>query len=768
MLTTTITTLTLKKMKTIYNAFLFALLCIALTASCSKNEFVDINNNTLQKNDTTVSFTATLSIPSLQMQTTIAQKENNTRGLFFNVKDEGKVELELSNTDNDNFPVHLILIPVNSNDRKNRIWHAQTNFKIKDVGYDNIKRVFVPETNITFTSAGMADKWYDDAENNTKEFYLYAFYGISSWDNNNRRLYVNEKDVVAPTHLFKEGDKIELNKDLVVPFVLEDKRRTNPNAPIQTPKGIVVTLEKGQNLNFVLKHKKMSVVPQDIPEFKPVGSVLRVAIANGMNRVQRAGTIVDSRKFFGQPYNFNIKSFIFESDHCSPQAFFDYSPQELANNEQLLNNPFSLKAYSETSTSVIRYTHEFNISGDVPLNHSNQASVEPQYSNYFYMWVCEDTNNDSNQKITYKMADAGKETALYVKLYNKELNIVAQPTVVFNTKEIFENDNAYFIKKELRGELVPKPLDFVPNGLISQNGGASFDVSNNNTPTAFTYEQSENNSGVYRMAQQPFKINSLNGNFDVPTIEQLNSILPNVAFKYRFAVTPKPNIEENNVNINGVNYKKLNSYFYKSQVMNNVTGTQDNAIFALRFVKTPFCTAFLYILDKNNNTLEVYSKHIGSADYQNNVDVTLSYLTTKICPNFSINGQNFVSPMAFFQVLTPNPMSEDDFYDDPNNEDLYYQKILFNNRASVVQKTLSFGSSNMALWAKPSKYSPALNTDEQKQKYGSNAPILIDIRNQKQKQTNNVGFENNTTFFSGSNTWPTTQKAYILPFRSHF
>lgn len=481
----------------------------------------------------------------------------------------------------------------------------------------------------TFTQVkGAPFTWQED-----EEWMLDAMMG-GTWNSATKTYDIN-KACMVPTKLYKKGEKMELNKDIVVPFILGTSWKGLLDNDLKRKYGVRMAVANGDRQGGTA-YRLICIDAE--PDFVPYGSLLCMRFKNDMHKaleaMQAKYNMVFDNYYPGVTATSFLNSFVLrgvniESTSTTLGGWIKVG--ELgAPDRQLL--PWTGcrpdgSVYTFSTANPFKQTVQLDkaVTGNMhtgyALPRKKDSEADSKYTPYFYVWT-KSIDESKDQASQF----GGGELKISLDLYNATLDAPVGVRKAFSSVRNHKSGRAYFRDAGVGTEIsISASNYFAPNFVYNDE---RYDIYR--WPDADAKNTDMGNSSYYYHEFEARKFGSpavgkegyFKDEFEVydpplvkggaPREDHTKWVLPddatvlslfppklkdiNTGAFYNGGTLTK-NTES--VRIGGILFNNMTSYYYRVANYNRNEMKNDDVydtFYALRFVGTPFCYAVRYTL----------------------------------------------------------------------------------------------------------------------------------------------------------------------------
>ena len=481
----------------------------------------------------------------------------------------------------------------------------------------------------TFTQVkGAPFTWQED-----EEWMLDAMMG-GTWNSATKTYDIN-KSCMVPTKLYKKGEKMELNKDIVVPFILGTSWKGLLDDDLKRKYGVRMAVANGDRQGGTA-YRLICIDAE--PDFVPYGSLLCMRFKNDMHKaleaMQAKYNMVFDNYYPGVTATSFLNSFVLrgvniESTSTTLGGWINVDALG-APDRQLL--PWTGcrpdgSAYTFSTANPFKQTVQLDkaVTGNMhtgyALPRKKDSEADSKYTPYFYVWT-KSIDESKDQASQF----GGGELKISLDLYNATLDAPVGVRKAFSSVRNHKSGRAYFRDAGVGTEIsISASNYFAPNFVYNDE---RYDIYR--WPDADAKNTDMGNSSYYYHEFEARKFGSpavgkegyFKDEFEVydpplvkggaPREDHTKWVLPddatvlslfppklkdiNTGAFYNGGTLTK-NTES--VRIGGILFNNMTSYYYRVANYNRNEMKNDDVydtFYALRFVGTPFCYAVRYTL----------------------------------------------------------------------------------------------------------------------------------------------------------------------------
>ena len=481
----------------------------------------------------------------------------------------------------------------------------------------------------TFTQVkGAPFTWQED-----EEWMLDAMMG-GTWNKVTKTYDIN-KSCMVPTKLYKKDEKMELNKDIVVPFILGTSWKGLLDDDLKRKYGVRMAVANGDRQGGTA-YRLICIDAE--PDFVPYGSLLCMRFKNDMHKalaaMQAKYNMVFDNYYPGVTATSFLNSFVLrgvniESTSTTLGGWINVDALG-APDRQLL--PWTGcrpdgSAYTFSTANPFKQTVQLDraVTGDMhtgyALPRKNDSEADSKYTPYFYVWT-KSIDESKDQASQF----GGGELKISLDLYNATLDAPVGVRKAFSSVRNHKTGRAYFRDAGVGTEIsISASNYFAPNFVYNDE---RYDIYR--WPDADAKNTDMGNSSYYYHEFEARKFGSpavgkegyFKDEFEVydpplvkggaPREDHTKWVLPDDATV--LSLFP-PNLKNINtgafynggtltkntesVRIGGILFNNMTSYYYRVANYSRDEMKNDDVydtFYALRFVGTPFCYAVRYTL----------------------------------------------------------------------------------------------------------------------------------------------------------------------------
>lgn len=481
----------------------------------------------------------------------------------------------------------------------------------------------------TFTQVkGAPFTWQED-----EEWMLDAMMG-GTWNSATKTYDIN-KSCMVPTKLYKKDEKMELNKDIVVPFILGTSWKGLLDNDLKRKYGVRMAVANGDRQGGTA-YRLICIDAE--PDFVPYGSLLCMRFKNDMHKaleaMQAKYNMVFDNYYPGVTATSFLNSFVLrgvniESTSTTLGGWIKVDALG-APDRQLL--PWTGcrpdgSAYTFSTANPFKQTVQLDkaVTGNMhtgyALPRKKDSEADSKYTPYFYVWT-KSIDESKDQASQF----GGGELKISLDLYNATLDAPVGVRKAFSSVRNHKTGRTYFRDAGVGTEIsISASNYFAPNFVYNDE---RYDIYR--WPDADAKNTDMGNSSYYYHELEARKRGSLavgkEGYFKdefevydpplakggVPIENHTKWVLPddatvlslfppklkdiNTGVSYNGGTLTK-NTES--VRIGGILFNNMTSYYYRVANYSRDEMKNDDVydtFYALRFVGTPFCYAVRYTL----------------------------------------------------------------------------------------------------------------------------------------------------------------------------
>ena len=493
----------------------------------------------------------------------------------------------------------------------------------------------------TFTQVkGAPFTWQED-----EEWMLDAMMG-GTWNSATKTYDIN-KSCMVPTKLYKKDEKMELNKDIVVPFILGTSWKGLLDDDLKRKYGVRMAVANGDRQGGTA-YRLICIDAE--PDFVPYGSLLCMRFKNDMHKaleaMQAKYNMVFDNYYPGVTATSFLNSFVLrgvniESTSTTLGGWINVDALG-APDRQLL--PWTGcrpdgSVYTFSTANPFKQTVQLDkaVTGNMhtgyALPRKKDSETDSKYTPYFYVWT-KSIDESKDQASQF----GGGELKISLDLYNATRESYVGLRKAFSSVRNHKTGRAYFRDAGVGTELTISASNyFAPNFVYNDRSRANIpandlgtiyrwpDADANNKDmeySAYYYHELYDHS--YGMQNVKYgKRSYFKDEFEVydpplvkggmPRENHTKWVLPDeLTVLSLFPKTGMKDINETNVEkykadvfgeqthdvrIGGIIFKNMKSYYYRAVPYDRVNAKRsDNyeTFYGLRFVGTPFCYAVRY------------------------------------------------------------------------------------------------------------------------------------------------------------------------------
>ena len=488
-------------------------------------------------------------------------------------------------------------------------------------------------------------------------WYLDAMTG-GEWDATTKAYNIN-KACALPRRMFNPGESVELGEDIHVPFGL------GTNALGSERKwGVRMYVVNGNREAGGYTPRLVCLDPE--PSFSPYGSLLCMRFRNNtriLGKTYEANQDPFYAKNTWQPayYSYLIRGIGVRSTSSTvggwiqvnylgqpdrrPLHWYGYRDETHAFNiATTYDEPFF--QYSDFAV-----TQENDFHTGIPLKRGKTTAQEGEWTPYYYLWVktLDETWSEPPQKslglsIQLNIYNATVDPAVTMK------QPLVDPRIVLRSKKIHKSGRAYFMDATLAEELSISPLSLTGSSLLFQESYAGKHI--NTWPPGVGTGNRTYKNGEYAAHRHTYAetVSELKGTFEIspteagqspltnnlrwtlPTGHMIRSVFPghysNINNSGHISAGQWTH-EDEDFTVSGIRMNHVRSYYYSGAKYESSFSQNDenyHTFFAIRFVGTPFCTAYRYTLygkwidNRIGNQVTEFSRFVIHSRHLGNID----------------------------------------------------------------------------------------------------------------------------------------------------
>lgn len=481
----------------------------------------------------------------------------------------------------------------------------------------------------TFTQVkGAPFTWQED-----EEWMLDAMMG-GTWNSATKTYDIN-KSCMVPTKLYKKGEKMELNKDIVVPFILGTSWKGLLDNDLKRKYGVRMAVANGDRQGGTA-YRLICIDAE--PDFVPYGSLLCMRFKNDMHKalaaMQAKYNMVFDNYYPGVTATSFLNSFVLrgvsiESTSTTLGGWIKVDALG-APDRQLL--PWTGcrpdgSAYTFSTANPFKQTVQLDkaVTGNMhtgyALPRKKDSEADSKYTPYFYVWT-KSIDESKDQASQF----GGGELKISLDLYNATLDAPVGVRKAFSSVRNHKTGRAYFRDAGVGTEIsISASNYFAPNFVYNDERYDKYrwpDADAKNTDmgnSSYYYHEFEarkfgspavGKEGYFKDEFEVYDPPLVKGGapredhtkWVLPDDATVLSLFPpklkdiNTGAFYNGGTLTK-NTES--VRIGGILFNNMTSYYYRVANYSRDEMKNDNVydtFYALRFVGTPFCYAVRYTL----------------------------------------------------------------------------------------------------------------------------------------------------------------------------
>lgn len=549
--------------------------------------------------------------------------------------------------------------------------------------------------------------WQED-----EEWMLDAMMG-GTWNSVTKTYDIN-KSCMVPTKLYKKDEKMELNKDIVVPFILGTSWKGLLDNDLKRKYGVRMAVANGDRQGGTA-YRLICIDAE--PDFVPYGSLLCMRFKNDMHKALEEIKAKYGMEFDGYYPGVTATSFLnsfvlrgvnIESTSTTLGGWINVDALG-APDRQLL--PWTGcrpdgSAYTFSTANPFKQTVQLDraVTGDMhtgyALPRKKDSEADSKYTPYFYVWT-KSIDESKDQASQF----GGGELKISLDLYNATLDVPVGVRKAFSSVRNHKTGRAYFRDAGVGTELTISASNyFAPNFVYNDQ---SYDKyrwpdadAKNSTLNKSSYFYHELYDWRDNKRYNYGKLNYYKDEFEVydapahkggaPVYNSAKWVLPDAPTVLSLfppadmANINKMNVEKYNagafskqterVRIGGIIFNNMTSYYYRAVAYDRANSKRsDNyeTFYGLRFVGTPFCYAVRYtqvgswlfsttIATPNqvseNSRYVIHTRSVADANVDwTNEEACKRYLRDVVCGN--LPNTPFVPPYNAFwgDFWNPDP-----------------------------------------------------------------------------------------------------------------
>ena len=488
-------------------------------------------------------------------------------------------------------------------------------------------------------------------------WYLDAMTG-GEWDATTKAYNIN-KACALPRRMFNPGESVELGEDIHVPFGL------GTNALGSERKwGVRMYVVNGNREAGGYTPRLVCLDPE--PSFSPYGSLLCMRFRNNtriLGKTYEANQDPFYAKNTWQPayYSYLIRGIGVRSTSSTVGGWIQVNYLGQPNRAPLTwhaygDNGHAYNFVTQYDTPFFKYsdfavTQENDFHTGIPLKRGKTTAQEGEWTPYYYLWV--KSIDETLSEPLYKSSGLSIQLNIYNVTVDPAVTMkqpLVDPRIVLRSKKIHKSGRAYFMDATLAEELSISPLSLTGSSLLFQESYAGKHI--NTWPLGvgtgnWTYKNGD--YAAHRHKYDEIK-SELKGYFEIsptepdaapltnnlrwtlPTGPMIRSVFPGQYSNINFSGSIPEGVwrkESENITVSGISLNNVTSYYYSGWGYNSSDSKNEegyHTYFALRFVGTPFCTAYRYTLygqwiDNSagsfvteKSRFVVHSRHLGNID----------------------------------------------------------------------------------------------------------------------------------------------------------
>lgn len=511
----------------------------------------------------------------------------------------------------------------------------------------------------TFTQVkGAPFTWQED-----EEWMLDAMMG-GTWNSATKTYDIN-KSCMVPTKLYKKDEKMELNKDIVVPFILGTSWKGLLDNDLKRKYGVRMAVANGDREGGTA-YRLICIDAE--PDFVPYGSLLCMRFKNDMHKALEEIQAKYGMQFDGYYpgvtatsllNSFVLRGVNIESTSTTLGGWINVDALG-APDRQLL--PWTGcrpdgSAYTFSTANPFKQTVQLDraVTGNMhtgyALARKKDSEADSKYTPYFYVWT-KSIDESKDQASQF----GGGELKISLDLYNATLDVPIGVRKAFSSVRNHKTGRAYFRDAGVGADIsISASNYFAPNFVYNDRSRANIphndagtiyrwpdaDAKNSDMQySSYYYHELYDNApnrhftyGKLRYFKDEFEV------YDPPLVKggvprenHTKWVLPDeLTVRALFPPADMKNINETNkevypagalhkesperVRIGGIIFNNMTSYYYRPLPYtrkNSIKPTNYEAFYGLRFVGTPFCYAVRYTvvgqwLANNGKTIQTLS-----------------------------------------------------------------------------------------------------------------------------------------------------------------
>lgn len=481
----------------------------------------------------------------------------------------------------------------------------------------------------TFTQVkGAPFTWQED-----EEWMLDAMMG-GTWNSATKTYDIN-KSCMVPTKLYKKDEKMELNKDIVVPFILGTSWKGLLDNDLKRKYGVRMAVANGDRQGGTA-YRLICIDAE--PDFVPYGSLLCMRFKNDMHKaleeIQAKYGMEFDNYYPGVTASSLLNSFVLrgvniESTSTTLGGWINVDALG-APDRQLL--PWTGcrpdgSAYTFSTANPFKQTVQLDraVTGNMhtgyALARKKDSEADSKYTPYFYVWT-KSIDESKDQASQF----GGGELKISLDLYNATLDAPVGVRKAFSSVRNHKTGRAYFRDAGVGTEIsISASNYFAPNFVYNDERYDKYrwpDADAKNTDmgnSSYYYHELEarkrgslavGKEGYFKDEFEVYDPPLVKGGVPIenhakwvlPDDATVLSLFPpklkdiNTGVFYNGGTLTK-NTES--VRIGGILFNNMTSYYYRVANYSRDEMKDDNVydtFYALRFVGTPFCYAVRYTL----------------------------------------------------------------------------------------------------------------------------------------------------------------------------
>lgn len=488
-------------------------------------------------------------------------------------------------------------------------------------------------------------------------WYLDAMTG-GEWDATTKAYNIN-KECALPRRMFNPGESVELGKDIHVPFGL------GTNALGSERKwGVRMYVVNGHREAGGYSPRLVCLDPE--PSFSPYGSLLCMRFRNdthilGPTYQANQDPLVSGITWQPGYYSYLIRGIGVQSTSSTIGGWIQVDYLGQPNRTPLTwhaykDNGHAYNFVTQYDPPFFKYsdlavTQENDFHTGIPLKRKKDTEQEGEWTPYYYLWV--KSTDETLSEPPYKSAGLSIQLNVYNATVDPAVTMkqpLVDPRVVLRSRKIHKSGRAYFMDVPIAEALSISPLSLAGASLLFQESyeGAHINTWPPGVGTGnWSYSNSEyathrhNYNDIMAELKNTFSISPTDPSdpgatplqndlkWSLPTGHMIRSIFPGQMSNINFSGTIHAGSwkeESEDISVAGIKMTGLKSIYYtpwKYESSESKNEENYHTYFAIRFVGTPFCTAYRYTLygkwidnapgkfPTNESRFVIHSRHLG-------------------------------------------------------------------------------------------------------------------------------------------------------------